>query len=114
LNFDYQSSGVEDAIKAQCGGFLLYAPGAESPEPLTEDQVTHIKNLAEEQNSPKTMADRYNFQVGQEVEIASGPLFGQKGRISEIKRATVIVDIACFGREEVRAEVAPNQCLTAE
>lgn len=114
LNFDYASSGVEDAIKAQCGGYLLYAPGADNPEPLTEEQVSHIKQLAEEQNAPRSMADRYNFQLGQEVEIAGGPLFGQKGFIREIKRATVIVEVAMFGRETVRAEVTPNQCLTVE
>lgn len=112
LNFEHSDNSVEDAIKAQCGGFLLYAPGAKEPEPLTAEQVEYIKELTEEQNAPKTMADRYNFQIGQEVEIASGPFFGQKGRILEIKRATVIVEVELFGRNAVRAEVTPSQCLT--
>ena len=113
INFDYRASGVEEALKTQCSGYLLYAPGMDEPQPLTEEQVTYIKKLTEEHNHPKSMTERYNFTLGQEVEIATGPFFGQKGRINFIKKSTVIVEFQFLGRT-VNAEVTPSQCLTVE
>lgn len=112
VNFDWEAGGAADAVKSQCNGFFLSRPGEENPYPLTDDEVSNIKELSKQQSSPQSVADKYNFRLGQEVEIATGPFFGQKGLIMEVKRHTVVVQVSMFGREAVSVEVMPEQCLT--
>lgn len=112
INFDWSDGGAADAVKAQCGGFFLHAPGMEDPKPLSEQEVSYIKDLSKQQSQPKSIAEKYNFSLGQEVEIATGPFFGQKGLIMEVKRHTVVVEVSWFNREAVRVEITPEQCLT--
>lgn len=111
VNFDW-TNGAADQVKAQCGGYFLHSPGMNEPRPLSDDEVAYIKELSKQQSSPRSVAERYNFGLGQEVEIATGPFFGQKGVILEVKRQTVVVEVSCFNREAVRVEVTPEQCLT--
>ncbi len=112
INFDWADGGAADAIKAQCGGYFLHAPGMDDPTNLTEEQVKHITALAKQFSQPRSVAERYNFSINQEVEIATGPFFGQKGIIKEVKKHTVVVQVSLFNREAVQVEVTPAQCLT--
>lgn len=111
INFSWEDGGAADTVKAQCGGYFLHAPGMDDPQPLTDAQVRHITDLSKQLSQPRSIADKYNFSIGQEVEIATGPFFGHTGTIKEVKRHTVVVKVSLFNRE-VEVEVTPSQCLT--
>jgi len=67
-------------------------PGSK-PVPLTDDEV---RNMGIEQTTVK-----FDFEIGESVEVASGPFKNSIGTIKEINEGkhTLIVNLSIFGRE---------------
>lgn len=76
-------------------GFLGSSGGGAKPVPLPEEEMAPILKLAG--MAPER---RFEFQVGEEVQIISGAFAGQTGKVDEIdmQKGTVRVLVDFFGR----------------
>lgn len=110
INIDIQAGNVEDAVQSACGGHFLKSAGSSSPTALSESEMKHLRQLADDRSTPQTIAQRYDLEIEQKVEISQGPFLGTVGVIKEIKKEKVVVEVSIFGRN-VLAEVDPAACF---
>jgi transcriptional antiterminator NusG len=110
INVDIEAGQVEEAIQTSCGGHLLKHPGCSYPASLSDSEMKHIRKVADDKSSPQSIADRYELEIGQKVEITTGPFLGIVGKIQYMKKDKVVVEVSVFGRD-VLAEVDPASCF---
>lgn len=113
FNFQYKENiginEVEEIVGTSSGGILLKAPGAVMPTTLTDEEVSRIKLLAEEKQNIETLAEEHGLHIDDMVEILTGQFLGMTGRISEIHREKVIVEVEMFNRK-TQVAVDPIYC----
>jgi transcriptional antiterminator NusG len=100
---------LEGAVNSACGGHFLRGPGAAEAAVIDDAEMTTIRGLVESNSKPQSIAERYDLELGQKVEITTGPFLGVQGTILEIKREKVKVEVSIFGRN-TSAEVDPASC----
>jgi transcriptional antiterminator NusG len=79
------------------------------PFPVTEDEINRLMNYAEDKNNSSETPE-FNFEVGEEVHIISGPFSSFDGIIEEIEedRRKIKVAVSIFGRA-TPVELEPHQ-----
>ena len=113
VNVDIEAGQVEEAVQNVCGGRFLRTPGSSTPAVLSDIDMKHLRKVADATGSPQSIADRYELEIGQKVEITKEPWSGTVGVIHQIKRDKIVVEVAIFGRE-VMAEVDPAACFVVK
>lgn len=110
VNVDIEAGNVEDAVKAACGGTFLKGAGSSRPTPLTDLEFKNIRQVADNLSSPQSIAQRYELEEDQKVEITKGPFMGMVGKLREIKKKLVVVELSIMG-QEVLTDVDPAICF---
>lgn len=84
--------------------FIREAPGVigvvggDSPSPLRESEIAHIRNQMEQAEGKEV--PKIQYEVAEEVKITDGPFLNLTGRIDEIdpERGKLKVSVSIFGR----------------
>jgi len=76
---------------------------------LDAETVNAIRTLAEQGNQA-LQAEAMPFKVGEQVEVADGPLKGLAGIVSEVAEKRVVVLLTLLGREKPIAMPANHLC----
>jgi len=79
-------------------GVINFISSGNTPIPVGESEIEYIMSLMDE---TETTVVRPDFEVGDSVQIASGPFMGQAGTISaiDLKRNRFKVIIEIFGKQ---------------
>lgn len=109
VNTSLPAADLEEVIKAACGGYFLKGPGRRDAFIISDEEIKYIHTLVDENKYPKSIAEQYDLEIGQHVEITAGSLEGFKGFITGLKKEKVVVEVSFFGRN-TSAEVDPAAC----
>lgn len=111
VQFDYANNqAIDNHLQFYCGGRLLKCPGVKSPYVLTEKEIAIMKTLEQSKDGTQSLASRYKIEVGDNVDIISGPFRGFKGEVLTLKRDKVVVDLSIFERT-VSTDIDPASCV---
>ena len=114
VQFDYNNNiGINDQLKFHCGGHLLKRPGVKEPYVLTETEMIEMKKLEKSQDTSQSLATRYNIEVGDNVDIISGPFHGFKGDVLSLKKEKIVVNLRIFERT-VSTDIDPSSCVVVD
>lgn len=109
VHFAYTDATLEDKLLS--GGSFLKKAGCKHPTPMTEEEVSRIKQLETTRAEETPLTRTFNIRLNDKVEIVSGSFLGQRGRVIALKGDKVVVEVDIFGRS-VPAEVDPSFCVS--
>ena len=94
---------------------LLALPGTDEDKkkfatPIPDYQIERLKFLLE--NAETEVSIVSNFKVGDSVRVASGPLMGLEGVVSEADEKSSVVGILIEGLGYARVKIVKNHLIT--
>jgi len=109
VKFKCNNGLLEDQLNEIQLSSILKMPGSREPYTLTEKEYSAIKVMEANQMTEQGILKAYDIKEGDVVKILHGPFLGYKGKVLEVKKGKVKVEVKIFGRS-VPAEVDPNLC----
>ena len=101
---------VESVIKTSCKGWLLKRGGKLMPQSLSEEEIKKLEIVSNEHLNKKPDLKQFNMNIGQKIEMVSGPFKGFTAVVRGLKKHMVQAEVSIFGRI-TNVEVSIEQCV---
>jgi len=109
VKFKYDYDKLEDQLNEIQLSSVLKMPGSKEPYTLTEKEYNDIRVMEAHQMTEQGILEAYDIKEGDVIKILHGPFMGYKGKVLEVRKGKVKVEVTIFGRS-VPAEVDPHLC----